>query len=113
MSLKVFFSIFSSDSHFVQPSETILAYLVEGHTKNTFMKLSENWSIGLGIDSILSLFSIFSSGTHLVYLNGKVLSILVGSQLCIIPVKSELNWTKGLGEDSIYNKLFMLFYYKL
>ena len=31
MSYKSFFSIFSSSGHFVQPSGTILAILVEGH----------------------------------------------------------------------------------
>ena len=42
--LKVF-SIFSSSVSFVQLSVTILAYLVEGHPKNTSIKLFENWSI--------------------------------------------------------------------
>ena len=36
--LKVF-SIFSVESHFVQWSETILAILVEGHPRNTSVKL--------------------------------------------------------------------------
>ena len=49
--LKVF-SIFSSGGHFVQPSTTILAYLVEGHPRNISTKLFENWSIGLGADII-------------------------------------------------------------
>ena len=51
MSLKGL-SILSSDGHFVRPSGTILAYLVEGHPRNISVKLSENWSIGLGIDII-------------------------------------------------------------
>ena len=44
MSLKGF-SIFSSGGHFVQPSRTVLAYLVEGHPRNISVKLhiSENW----------------------------------------------------------------------
>ena len=42
------FSIFSSGGHFVQPSTTTLAYLLEGHPRNISMKLLENWSIGLG-----------------------------------------------------------------
>ena len=50
--LKVFFSIFSSGDHFVQPTGTILAYLVESHPKNISVKLFENWSIGLGVDII-------------------------------------------------------------
>ena len=33
------FSIFSFDSHFVHPSKTILAILVEGHPKNISTKL--------------------------------------------------------------------------
>ena len=33
------FSIFSSDGHFVQRSGTILAILVEGHPRNTSVKL--------------------------------------------------------------------------
>ena len=33
------FSIFSSDGHFVQQSGTILAFLVEGHPRNNFVKL--------------------------------------------------------------------------
>ena len=36
----------------MQPSETILAYLVKGHPKNISMKLFLNWSIGLGGDII-------------------------------------------------------------
>ena len=34
-----FFSIFSSGSHFVQGSGTILAIFVEGHTRNISVKL--------------------------------------------------------------------------
>ena len=50
MSLKSF-SIFSSGGHFVQPSTTILAYLVEGHPRDISVKLFENQSIGLGAES--------------------------------------------------------------
>ena len=46
------FFYFSSDGHFVQPSTTILAYLVEGHPRDISVKLFENWSIGLGADII-------------------------------------------------------------
>ena len=49
--LKVF-SIFSSGGHFVQPSTTILAYFVEGHTRNISMKLYENGSTDIGADII-------------------------------------------------------------
>ena len=41
------FSIFSCGGHFVQPSITILAYLVEGEPRNISVKLLENWSLGL------------------------------------------------------------------
>ena len=51
MSLKGF-SIFSSGGHFVQPSTTIFANLVEGHPKSISVKSFENWSIGLGTDII-------------------------------------------------------------
>ena len=42
-------SIFRFCGHFVQPSGTILEYLVEGHPRNISVKLFENWSIGLGV----------------------------------------------------------------
>ena len=45
MSLKKF-SIFSSGGHFVQPSITILAYLVEGHPRD--MKFESHWPKGSG-----------------------------------------------------------------
>ena len=45
------FSIFSSNGHFV-PSGTIFEYLVEGHQRNSSVKLSANWSIGLEVDVI-------------------------------------------------------------
>ena len=38
MSLKGFFSSFSSGSLFVQWSETILAVFVEGHPKNIYVE---------------------------------------------------------------------------
>ena len=52
----VFFSIFSSGGHFVQPSGTILAHLVEGYPRNISVKLYKNWSIGLGEDIIKRFF---------------------------------------------------------
>ena len=36
----------------MQPSGTMLAYLVLGHPRNISVKLFENWSIGLGGDII-------------------------------------------------------------
>ena len=42
------FTIFSSNSLFVQQSETILSILVEGHLRNIFLKLFLNRSIDLG-----------------------------------------------------------------
>ena len=44
--------MFSSDGHFVQLSETILIYLVEGQPRNISVKLFENWSIDLGGDHL-------------------------------------------------------------
>ena len=44
--LSKIFSILSSDSHFVHPSKTILAILVEGHPKNISVKIvlkSTHW----------------------------------------------------------------------
>ena len=41
MSLKVFFSIFSSGGRFVQRSKTFLAHLVESYQRNISMKLFE------------------------------------------------------------------------
>ena len=43
-----FFSIFSSGGHFVQPSGTILAILVEGHSRNIPVKLIQNPLTRLG-----------------------------------------------------------------
>ena len=85
----------------MQPSGTILAYLVEGRPRNISVNIFENWSIGLGEDIIQRFFSIFSSGRHLVYRSRTILSILEGSQLGIIPVKSVSNWLKGLRGNSI------------
>ena len=100
MSLKCFFFIFSYGGHFVQPSITILAYLVEGHARNISMKLFENWSLASEQISF-KCFYIFSSGGHFVYQSGKILPILVGSHLGNIPVRSISNWPKGLRGDSI------------
>ena len=36
----------------MQPSRTILAYFLEGDSKNISVKLFENWSLGLGVDII-------------------------------------------------------------
>ena len=44
--------LFCSGGHFVQPSTTILAYLVEGQPRNISVQLFENWSFGLGADII-------------------------------------------------------------
>ena len=42
------FSIFSSGSHFVQPSGTILVILVEGQKRNIYVKLFLNRATGGG-----------------------------------------------------------------
>ena len=51
-----FFSIFSSGHHFVQPSGTILATLVEDHWRNTSVQILWNQAIGQGRDVIWSFF---------------------------------------------------------
>ena len=58
MSLKSF-SIFSSGGYFVQTSTTILAYLVEGQPRDIPVKLFENWSTGLGADTIYKFFYFY------------------------------------------------------
>ena len=77
--------------------------LEKGHSRNIFMKLFANWSIGLGVDIILScfFFSFFSSCSHLVYRSEKISAILVGSHLGNIPVIFESHCPKNLREDSI------------
>ena len=50
MKLYFFFSIFSSGGHFIQPSRTILAILVEGHSRNIPVKLFQNPLTHLGGD---------------------------------------------------------------
>ena len=42
----------------MQPSGSILSYLVEGYPRNILVKLFENWSIGLGVD-IVQRFLLF------------------------------------------------------
>ena len=55
------FSIFSSGSHFVQRSGTILAILVEGHSRNIPIKLFQNPLTGYFL--FLALVAILFSGT--------------------------------------------------
>ena len=43
----------------MQPSGTILAYLVEGRPRNISVNIFENWSIGLGEDIIQRFFFQF------------------------------------------------------
>ena len=50
---------FSSGSHFVQWSKTILVILVESHSRNISMKLFENWSIGQGADIVFEVFCFY------------------------------------------------------
>ena len=42
------FFIFSSGSHFVYRSETVLSILVENHLSNISMKFERNWLRGIG-----------------------------------------------------------------
>ena len=54
------FSIFSSGSHLVHQSGTILAILVGSHLSNISMKIESHWPKGSGGVSFLSkLFTIF------------------------------------------------------
>ena len=46
------FSIFSSDSHLVYQSGTILAILVGSHIRNIPVKFESHWPKGLGGESI-------------------------------------------------------------
>ena len=79
----------------MQPSGTILAYLVEGHPRNISVKLFENWSIGIGVYIIYRVFYFqLWKPSCLWELNDFV---YFGRE----PVKSESNWPKGLGKDSI------------
>ena len=55
------FSIFSSGSHFVQQSISILAILVLRHQSYISVKLFWNQATGLGGDVVIKVFSIFSS----------------------------------------------------
>ena len=84
------FSIFSSGSHIVYRSETILAILVGSHLGNIPMKFESYWPKGSGGVSFYGnylQFSIFSSGGHFVHQSGTVLAILVEGHLSNIPMK--------------------------
>ena len=50
------FSCFSSGGHFVQWNKTIVATLVEGHSRNISLKLFRNWDNGLRVDIIKRFF---------------------------------------------------------
>ena len=50
------FSIFSFGGHFVQPSRTTLAILVEGHKRTISKKLFQNQATGQGGDVLLKIF---------------------------------------------------------
>ena len=60
----LFFSTFSSGNHFVQRSGTILAILIDGHSRTILVKIYRNRAIGLQKMSWKCIFSIFSSGSH-------------------------------------------------
>ena len=78
------FSIFSSSHHFVQPSGTILAILVEGSWRNTSMQIFWNRAISQGRD-VVWRFSIFSSGSHLVPWSRTIAAILDFRLTCFDP----------------------------
>ena len=73
------FSSFSSGSHFVQQTGTILKILVEGHPMNISVKLFSNQAIAFQDISFKS-FSIFSPGGHFVQLSRTILANLVQGQ---------------------------------
>ena len=100
--VKSIFSIFSSGSHFVQRSGTILTSLVEGHQRNISEKLK--LAAGLGWD-VIKEFSIFSSGSHFVQRSGTIFTSLVEGHQRNISVKLKL--AAGLGWDVI--KEFSIF----
>ena len=84
------FSIFSSGSHLVYLSGTILAILVGSHLGNIFMKFESHWPMGSGGVSFYGnypQFSIFSSGGHFVHRRETVLAILVEGHLSNISMK--------------------------
>ena len=66
MSFKVVFSILSSDSHFVQPSRTILAILVKGHPR----KISVKQAMDLGGNVVQSFF-LFLALTAILFIQAK------------------------------------------
>ena len=54
------FSIFSSGSHLVYRSETILAILVGSHLRNNPMKFKSHWPKGSeGVSFLSKLYTIF------------------------------------------------------
>ena len=84
------FSIFSSGSHLVYRSGTILAILVGSHLGNIPMKFESHWPKGSGGVSFYGnylQFSIFSSGGNFVHRSGTVLAILVEGHLSNIRMK--------------------------
>ena len=84
------FSIFSSGSHLVYRSGTILAILIGSHLGNIPMKFESQWpkgSRGVSFKANYSRFSILSSGGHFVHRSRTVLAILVEGHLSNIPMK--------------------------
>ena len=76
MLFKVFFFLFfNSGGHFVWPSATILAILVDGH-KRTYEFFFKIRSVAKE-EMLFKDISIFSSGGHLVQWRGTVLAISV------------------------------------
>ena len=84
------FSIFSSGSHLVYRSGTILAILLGSHLGNIPRSLNHNGPRlreELAFKANYSQFSIFSLGGHFVHQSGSVLAILVEGHLSNIPMK--------------------------
>ena len=74
--LKIFL-IWSSGSHFVQPSRTICAILVEGIMKTQFCEIILHLDQWFRRRCVLKIFLIWSSGDHFVQPSGTICAILV------------------------------------
>ena len=78
------FSIFSSGSHLVYRSGTILAILVGSHLGNIPMKFESYWPKGSGGVSFYGNYPRFSIfGGHFVHRRETVLAILVEGHLAV------------------------------
>ena len=84
------FFIFSSGSHFVQRSRTILAICVAGHSRNVFEKLFKKPSFGLGGEWHLKVFLLLALAGSLFKQSETILAILAEGYSRNISMKSFL-----------------------